>query len=102
MNIIKNITLALMVASALAAAGCATNKEVAKLERTAQPFILDRHQAVSTPQKNDQAFVVENSFYAARTPIETTPVNPGLKLPPMFFKKTSMNIQTPTSLTVSA
>ncbi len=80
-------------------AGCATNKEVGRLENRASPLITDRLEASAFPNQPDSSFSVNNGFYAARKPIMVSPVNPSIRLPESFYKNTSMNVQSATSLT---
>lgn len=82
----------------LLAGGCATTREAKTLERNAQPAVMDRFNEIATPRRTASSFKVDNGFYAARTPILSTPVNARVQLPESFFKNANMNIQTPTSL----
>lgn len=60
---------------------------------------LERYQAARSPRQENQSFIVEEGFYAARRPISVTPINPALVLPPVFSQPANMDIQTPTSIT---
>lgn len=80
-------------------ASCATNREVARLERDTTPLVNQRFNASAMPQQEDGTFRVSSGFYAARKPIQVSPVNPLVRLPESFYKNTSMNVQTRTSLT---
>lgn len=80
-------------------AGCATNREVGRLERTTQPLINSRYDAAAYPRQDEGTFSVNTGFYAARKPITVSPVNPAVRLPESFYKNTSMNVQSRTSLT---
>lgn len=96
-SVFKTCALATMVVSVLS--GCAATREVKKMEQDSWSQIRDRAQAAGNVQMKPSTFSVDNSFYAARTPLATTPVNPTVKLPDSFYKNANMNQQTPTSLT---
>lgn len=82
----------------LISGGCATTREASTIQKTSAPLVEDRFRGIATPQQTSSTFKVDNGFYAARTPITTTPVNARVQLPESFFKNANMNIQTPTSL----
>ena len=82
----------------LLASGCASTREAKLIEKTVNPLIQDRFNTLANPRQTSSTFKVDNGFYAARTPIMTTPVNARVQLPESFFKNANMNIQTPTSL----
>lgn len=90
--------LAASMALTLLVAGCSTTRDVRETERAAKPVLMERYNRIANPEVSHSTFRVENGFFAARTPIMTTPINPKLRLPESFFKDANMNVQTPTSL----
>ena len=95
-SVLKTCTLATVMVSVLS--GCAATREVSKTEKATWGMVQQRAQAAGAAEMKPSTFTVDNSFYAARTPISTVPVNSTVKLPEAFYKNANMNQQTPTSL----
>ena len=79
--------------------GCAATQQVHEINRQGVPVVQNRFETGAYPQRSESSFRVDGGFYAARTPISSTPINEKLRLPESFFKNANMNVQTPTSLT---
>lgn len=78
--------------------GCATSKQVRQVDRDASPVVQSRYSTATTVLQDD-AFRVDNGFYASTRPIISAQINPSKQLPAAFRKDASMNIQSARTLT---
>lgn len=103
MNIVRTVTLrATLIASVLAMTvgmtGCATQRAVTHMNANVATKAEHDFQASRTPIDPNANFQVDKGFYADKSPIEVTPVNPRLALPAMFFRPANVSIQNRISL----
>ena len=71
--------------------GCATSREVDRTQRHAKEVVAERMDAARTVQRSSSSFVVDNSFHAARRPLESDGTIRRTPLPATFQKAADLN-----------
>lgn len=90
--------LGALATSMVTLSGCATQRAVSHMNTNVAAKTTQDFEASRNPQLPATNFQVEKGFYAARSPIEVSPVNPSEALPPAFFRPAKVTIQNQVSL----
>jgi type IVB pilus formation R64 PilN family outer membrane protein len=98
-NARQTLPRSLLLASviALSLSGCATQQAVTHMNTAVTTKAEQDFETSRTPTQATN-FAVDNSFYAAKSPIDVTPVNPHVDLPPLFSRPANVNVQTRVTL----
>ena len=103
MNSVFNVSLRLAIIGALGISvasltGCATTKAAAQMNDNVANMANRDFQQARTPTTPSGNFEVDKGFFAAKKPIDVTPVNPKVPLPSVFYRPAQVSIQNRVSL----
>jgi len=78
---------------AVSLSGCATQRAVSEMNQSVSTKANQDFEASRQPLTPAATFQVDKGFYAARKPIDVTPVNGSTSLPSSFYRPTRVAIQ---------
>lgn len=96
----KKIGASVLLATAImmSLSSCATSRAVDRGQINGKAVVNERMDAARTVQRTSSSFVVDNSFHAARTPLESTGNVRRTPLPLTFQKAADLNRLQPVSI----
>lgn len=96
----KKVGASVLLATAImmSLSSCATSRAVDVGQQNGKTVVNERMDAARTVQRTSSSFVVDNSFHAARTPLESTGNVRRTPLPTTFQKAADLNRLQPVSI----
>ena len=96
----RKIGASVLLATAImmSLSSCATSRAVDTGQRNGKAVVNERMDAARTVQRTSSSFMVDNSFHAARTPLESTGNVRRTPLPLTFQKSADLNRLQPVSV----